>query len=119
MSYKLLFSPELVVEGDPTSGIILLPVIVDSKGGSFAMKKAVKSVKQAYMFDAGFTLAQFIEEEGGVEGVQAMLNARGENAARERADTLTEQEEAEVLDALDDKPIAPTVEDGLFGDEES
>lgn len=79
MNYKLLFSPELSIEGDPSSDLLLTPVIVDDKGGSFAMHKAVKTVKQAFMFDAGFTLAQFIEEEGGSEGIEAMLDAREEN----------------------------------------
>jgi len=113
MSYKLFFSPELSIPGDPKSGILLIPVIVDDKGGSFAMRKAVKTVKQAFMFDAGFTLAQFIEEEGGVEGIQAMLDSRGEAAAQDRADRLTQQEEDDLLDALDDGPLAPTVEDGM------
>ena len=79
MKYQLLFSPELSVPGDPASDILLVPVIVDEKGGSFAMKKAVKTVKQAFMFDDGFSLAQFIEDEGGPEGIQEMLNARKEH----------------------------------------
>lgn len=106
MSYKLLFSPELSVEGDSKSGILLIPVIVDDKGGSFAMRKSVRTVKQAFMFAAGFTMAQFVEEEGGVEGIQAMLDARGEAAAVERANPMTKQEENNLLDAMDDGPLA-------------
>ncbi len=78
--YQLLFSPDLAVPDDPTSGLLLIPVIVSEDGDRFAMKKAVKTVKQAFMFDAGFTLAQFIEGEGGFEGVKAILEAREDNA---------------------------------------
>lgn len=91
MSYKLLFTPELTIPGDPKSDILLIPVVVDDKGGTFAMLKAVKTAKQAFMFDAGFTLAQFIEEEGGFDSLKDMIEARDENAAIDRADALTEQ----------------------------
>lgn len=119
MSYKLLFSPELVTEGDPTSDVLLVPVIVAEDGRTFALKKTVKTAKQAFMFNAGFALVQFIEDAGGFEGVKAILEARDEATAIERADTLTQQEEDDLLDAMDDGPLAPTVEDGLFGDEKS
>lgn len=134
MNYSLLFKPERMNSKDSQSDLVLVPVIVDGKGDSFAMKKAVKTVKQAYLFDSGFTLAQFIEEEGGFDGVKAIIDAREDNAAEAAveagADVLTQQEEDDLLDAMDDGPeeaarkagaaladaIAPTVEDGLHGD---
>lgn len=129
-AYTLLFSPELVVEGDPSSGVLLLPVIVAANGDIFAMKKSVKTAKQAFMFNDGFTLAQFIEKEGGFEGVKTALAAREDAAqskldpggdtiaAIKRADTvaatvedgvvapMTEQEENDLLDAIDDDPLS-------------
>jgi len=99
MKYTLFFTPERLYPGDPTSPLVLTPIVVAENGESLAMKKAVKSVKQAAMFEAGFTLAQFIEKEGGFDSLKAVVEARDD------------EERQLTLDL--DEPLAPTVEDGI------
>lgn len=86
MSYALFFTPEKVDSSDSTSDTILVPVIINHNGETFAMRKTVKTVSQAFMVDAGFTLAQFIEAEGGFDSLKAVIDAREDDPVPTSAD---------------------------------
>lgn len=76
-------------EGKPDDDPILVPVIMTDDGGGIVINKQLNTIWDAFMLGAGFSLARFIESEGGLAAIQEHVDKR---EADEQADAETKGE---------------------------
>lgn len=73
---------------------ILTPVVLDGNENGVVIARSIRSIKAALMLASGFSLAQYIEEEGGMDALKRTIDER--NAEKEKGDDGVR--EAEVQD---------------------
>ncbi len=74
--YILLFKPIRPDDADPGDPAVLMPILVHEDGRQLALDKVVNTVEKALSMEAGFSLAHWIADAGGFDGVTDIIEER-------------------------------------------
>lgn len=74
--YILLFKPFRPKDTDPSNPAMLMPILVHDDGRQLTLTRVVDSVEKALSMHAGFELHAWVEQAGGFDAIEKMVQER-------------------------------------------